>query len=59
MQPGVSQDARSGRPHQARIAARMVQVLVGIENLRDLPAFGPCHVQASPPFERIDGQCLA
>ena len=49
----------SGGRHHGCVATRVVEVLVGVEQLGDLPAayFGGC--QAFLVIQRIDGQCLA
>src|SRR5204862_84116 len=44
---------------QTGVAAGVVGVLVGVADLRDLPAALARRLQAQPPLERIDGERLA
>src|SRR5262249_41244363 len=55
---GVGQYAGAGCADQPSVAARMVEVLVGIEDLRNLPTPGACSIQAAPPLQRVHGQGL-
>jgi hypothetical protein len=49
----------AGRGDDRRIAAGVVVVLVGVEDLRDLPALDAGRVQALLVVERIDRERLA
>ena len=55
----VRDDLRAGRGDHRRVAAGVVVVLVGVEDLRDLPALDARRVQALLVVERIDRQRLA
>src|SRR5262249_24882292 len=56
---GMRQHLRLGRALEAGIAAGVIVVLVGVENLGDLPAVALCRSQAHAPLERVDGKGLA
>src|SRR5207248_268380 len=55
----VRRDLRPGGVLQAGVAAGVVGVLVGVEDLRDLPAALARRLQAQPPLEGIDRERLA
>src|SRR6185312_10059578 len=56
--PLVRQNLGARRPDETRIAARVIPMLVGVQDLGDLPAFLSRRLQAEPPLQRIDRQRL-
>jgi hypothetical protein len=56
---GVRHHLRMGRADQAGVAAGVIAMLVGVEDLRDRPPARLRCIQAQPPFERVDRQRLA
>src|SRR5262249_55215664 len=57
--PGMCQDLRAGRADQTCIASSMVLVLMGVQDLGDLPAALPRRVQAPPPLEGVHRERLS
>ena len=57
--PGMCQDLRAGRGAQAFVPAGMVQVFVGVEDLRDREAARARDGEALAIVERVHGQRLA
>ncbi len=56
---GVRRDLRPGGRLEAGVAAGVVAVLVGVEDLRDLPAAFARRIKTQLPLERIDRERLA
>lgn len=56
---GVREDTRSGGRAQGFVAADVIAMLVGVEDVRDRPAALPRPREAERPVERIDGESLA
>ena len=55
----VGNDLGTGRPDHALVAARMVPVLVGVQDLSDMPALVTGNGEAFLVLEGVDGQRLA
>ena len=55
----VRNHLRTRGGHHGGVAAGVVMMLVGVEDLRDLPALVPCDGQAFLAVQRIDRQRLS